>query len=129
VKKEALIGAAVVAAAGIAVGIAFAAGAVGGKGDSGGAGAKDPFARTGRPVLMPVSQSPLRVKGTGFKQGEHVRLTAASATKKVQANDQGSFVATVKGARACDAGTVVAKGDRGSRASFNFASLVCDARQ
>jgi hypothetical protein len=128
VKKGAVIIAATALTAGVAVGIAFAAGAVGNESDGTGA-AKEPSVRLGRPVLMPVSQSPLRVKGTGFKHGERVNVTAANATRKVQANDQGSFVATLKGMRACDAGTVIAKGNRGSRASFNISSVVCDVSQ
>jgi hypothetical protein len=129
VKKGAFIIVTVAAVAGIAVGIALAAGAVGDEGSGGDASAKEPSARLGRPVLYPLGQNPLRVKGTGFKHGERVRVTASGASRRVQANDRGSFVATLKNLRACDAGTVLAKGDRGSRASFNVASVVCEVAQ
>ena len=127
-KKVAFIAIAVAAAAGIAVGIAFASGAVGGK-TTADREPKDPAVQFGRPVLLPVSMKPLRVKGRGFKHGESVKLSASSATAKVRASDAGTFVATLKGVGACDAGTIVARGDRGSRTSINISSVVCETSQ
>jgi hypothetical protein len=84
----------------------------------------------GRPTIYVVGPS-LRVRGTGFKSREHVRVSAKGALrsrpKSVTASSRGSFVAALGGGDvSCDSVTVIATGDRGSRASFNLSSFVCD---
>lgn len=81
-----------------------------------------------RPHLLPVGQSPLRVKGSGFRPNEPVRLEAAgmrTTRLSTRADAAGTFVATLKGIDGCDSVTVTATGSKGSRASFNLSQIAC----
>ena len=72
------------------------------------------------------------VRGTGFKAGEHVRVAGhgpGMATKRMTAGGTGAFTvrfADSVGAR-CTGFTVVATGDRGSRASVTHLPEQCGA--
>jgi hypothetical protein len=86
----------------------------------------------GKARLMPVGLAPLMVKGTGFKSGETVRLSATENPVKtrrtVTASAAGTFVVRMGvSADMCNGMTVVATGSKGSRASFNFSQVVCAA--
>jgi hypothetical protein len=81
-----------------------------------------------RATIMPADTSPLRLRGARFKPGERVRVTVNGeerATKSVKATASGAFVVSFAGLSACDL-TVVATGDKGSRASFQLSSIRCD---
>ena len=86
---------------------------------------------SGKARILPVGMSPLRIKGTGFAPGEHVRLTATAGSKKVtrtaSAGQRGGFVVSLPlgSVDRCNGLTVVAKGDKGSRTSFRFSQLLC----
>jgi hypothetical protein len=87
---------------------------------------------TGRARLVPVSLAPLTLKGSGFKAAETVTVrstdNAVKGRRTVTATAAGTFVVRM-GASAdrCNGGTIVAVGDKGSRASLNFAQVVCAA--
>jgi hypothetical protein len=95
----------------------------------------DPFASStgttataARPQLVPVQQQPLRVKGTGFRPGEKVRLSAKglrSSSATATADGTGEFEATLRGLKSCDSVNVYAVGSNGSRAQFNLSSIAC----
>jgi hypothetical protein len=92
---------------------------------------KDKSGALGKARIMPLGMSPLKVKGTGFVPGEHVRVTETSGarvTRKATAGSRGGFVVTlpVNLRQSCGA-DVVAKGDKGSRARFNLAQFACAA--
>jgi hypothetical protein len=81
-----------------------------------------------RPQLVPVQQQPLRVKGTGFRPGEKVRLSAKgvrSSAATATADTAGEFEATLRGLKSCDSVNVYAVGSSGSRAQFNLSSIAC----
>jgi hypothetical protein len=86
----------------------------------------------GKARLMPVGLAPLMVKGSGFKSGETVTLKSTESpvktTRTVKASSAGTFVVRmgVSGDR-CNGMTVLATGNKGSRASFNFSQVVCAA--
>jgi hypothetical protein len=85
---------------------------------------------TDRPTIYAVGRDPLRIRGSGFKAGEHVTVTAKGATASARvrttaAARRGSFVTVLRGVKGCDSIDVTARGDRGSRASFNLSSFVC----
>jgi hypothetical protein len=87
---------------------------------------------TGRARLVPVGLAPLMVKGIGFKPRETVILRSpdslAKTKRTVTANAAGSFVARMgTSADRCNGMTVVATGNKGSKASFNFSQVVCAA--
>jgi len=79
--------------------------------------------------LVPINGDPLRVKGTGFAPREHIRIKVFVGTRRIgrrlTASRRGSFVVTFKTVRACDGPTVIARGSRGSRASFNLSQIAC----
>ncbi|MFL5931558.1 MAG: hypothetical protein ACJ75P_09895 [Gaiellaceae bacterium] len=81
----------------------------------------------GKPRLMPTSVAPPTLKGTNFKPGENVTVKVEGRrAKKVQANGSGSF--TVRFAarvERCNGMTATAVGDKGSRAAFQLAELMC----
>ena len=126
VRKWAVARAAVVVA-GIAVTVAAATGSFGGNGSD------TPPLPTGganRPTIYAVGRDPLRMRGNGFKAGEHVTVKAkgAAAGARVDtatASRRGTFVTVLRGVKGCDSIDVTARGDRGSRASFNLSSFVC----
>lgn len=81
------------------------------------AGASTSRAHVGFASLAPVS-----VRGGGFKSGERVTVTVSAMvtrTKAVNANSHGAFRVTFRGLAIgkCQAYSVVARGNRGSRAS------------
>jgi hypothetical protein len=81
-----------------------------------------------RPQLVPVQQQPLTVKGTGFRPGEKVRLSAKglrSSAATATADGAGEFEATLRGLKSCDSVNVYAVGSSGSRAQFNLSSIAC----
>jgi hypothetical protein len=85
-----------------------------------------------RAVLAPDGLSPLRVRGTGFRPRERVRVTvtpsaASPIVRRVRANGRGRFVLAVAGVDPCGGVEGAAKGSRGSRASFQLSSggLAC----
>jgi hypothetical protein len=81
-----------------------------------------------RARLLPVGQSPLRVKGIGFVPGERVRLTLGGGTglgQTLRASTDGTFTAVFHGVSVCDSVTANARGSKGSRASFNFSQIAC----
>jgi hypothetical protein len=89
----------------------------------GGSGSSaDTRASAGRARLVPVSQNPLRVKGTGFRPREQVKLKVVDTAVRrlVTASSGGSFVVGFRGLDTCNGVTVKATGSRGSRASFNL---------
>jgi hypothetical protein len=86
----------------------------------------------GRARLLPVSLAPLMLKGSGFKAGETVTVrstdNAVKSRRTVKATAAGTFVVRMgTSADRCNGGTIVAVGDKGSRASLNFSQVVCAA--
>ena len=84
--------------------------------------------KPGHPQLAPTDQSPLTVKGTGFRPHEHVLLAAKglkSSRAETTADSSGSFIASFKGLKSCDSITVSATGSKGSRTEFNLSQIVC----
>lgn len=69
-----------------------------------------------RPVVI--------VAGSGFKPRESVRLTGA-VTMRVRASARGTFTIRVRSADPCGDLTLRAVGSKGSRASVQFAQLLC----
>jgi hypothetical protein len=114
--------------------IAFAASAGAGTGAGPGA-APDPSGQGGpavrhRATLMPVSSDPFRVRGTGFRARERVRVTVTptgrdAMVRRIRATGRGTFVLGFSGIQACAGVEGVAAGSRGSHASFQFSSLTC----
>lgn len=80
-----------------------------------------------RPILLPAGTSPVRVKGSGFHAGESVRVTVTTSagegiTHRVRVGRGGTFALGFSGVDACGGYEAVARGSRGSRASFQFSS-------
>lgn len=87
--------------------------------------------RAPRPTLLPTSLQPLKLRGTRFVPRESVRVTVngsgGTTSAKVSVRADGSFVVAFPGFDLCNGVAASARGDRGSRASFQFSSsLVCD---
>lgn len=88
-------------------------------------------AQTLRPALRLVDSSPLTLRGTGFRAGEHVTVRLATgrgrAIGRTVANARGSFRSRFPkaSANACAGLSATAVGDRGSRASFKRAPGEC----
>jgi hypothetical protein len=106
--------------------------ACGSEGDTGASApaAGAPAAASARPVLMPAGTEPFRVRGTGFRAGERVRLAitpsaGAPIVRRVHASRAGTFTASFQGVDACGGVEGVATGGHGSRASFQLSSLGC----
>jgi len=81
-----------------------------------------------RAELHPVSQSPLRVEGTGFQPGEEVRIEVDAPngqTKHTRAGSGGSFTTDISELTGCGSVTVTATGSQGSVAEFNFSQIAC----
>ena len=82
-----------------------------------------------RAAIALASVQPLKLKGTRFRARERVRVTiqgsGQSTTRELRASRAGSFVVAFPGADTCNGLSVRAAGDRGSRASFQFSSLLC----
>jgi hypothetical protein len=80
-----------------------------------------------RAQISPTGQSPLTVRGTGFRPRERVRLAVKGRTGRVttRAGANGTFVAVFKNVFDCGSVTVSATGSKGSRASFNLSQIVC----
>ena len=88
----------------------------------------DTKASAGRARLIPISQGPLRVKGTSFQPRERVKLTVVGTAvrRRATASSKGSFVVAFPGLDTCNGVTVKATGSRGSRAAFNLSQgIVC----
>ena len=78
--------------------------------------------------IAPMGQSPLTVKGTGFRPGERVRLVVRGSqggALAAKAGPDGSFAAAFRWMNGCDSVTVTATGSKGSRASFNLSQIAC----
>src|SRR5262245_45472883 len=70
-----------------------------------------------RATLMPSSTAPLRLKGSGFHPGEHVKVTVTPSTtegvtRRVRAGRSGSFSVGFLGIDACGGLEGVARGSR-----------------
>jgi hypothetical protein len=83
-----------------------------------------------RAVLMPAVGDPFRVRGSGFRARERVRVRVtptghAGITRRVRATGRGTFVLAFAGIQACGGVEGVAAGSRGSHASFQFSSVTC----
>jgi hypothetical protein len=85
------------------------------------------IATNGKARLMPVSFAPATLKGTSFRPGENVRVELEGIkTKNVQANSAGAFTVRFPSrADRCHGMSASAVGDKGSRASFQLAELMC----
>jgi hypothetical protein len=80
--------------------------------------------------FIPSGFAPFKVKGTGFRAREHVRLIVTPSTgdrivRRVRATRSGTFALSFPGVEACAGVRGVATGTRGSHASFQYSSLVC----
>lgn len=85
-----------------------------------------------RAQLRLMTSSPVTLRGTGFKAGEHVRVVTrlpGMATKSVTVGSFGSFTVRFTGSAGtrCTGFSVTATGDRGSRASFTRLPEQCGA--
>jgi ABC-type sugar transport system substrate-binding protein len=83
-----------------------------------------------RALLMPVGSNPFRVRGSGFRAREAVRVTITPTgkrgiTRRVRASGRGTFTLAFAGIDSCGGVHGVAAGARGSRASFQFSSIMC----
>jgi len=83
-----------------------------------------------RALLMPVGSDPFRVRGSGFRARERVRVTITptgrgGVTRRVRANRRGTFTLAFAGIDSCGGVHGVAAGSRGSRASFRFSAIMC----
>ena len=80
------------------------------------------------PQLKPVSQSPLRVSGTGFRPGEKVHLAVngpETHAKDTRADSSGNFTTSLSKPSSCGSLTVTATGSQGSHAEFNLSEIAC----
>jgi hypothetical protein len=83
-----------------------------------------------RARLMPAAGDPFRVRGSGFRPRERVRVTVtptggSGITRRVRATGRGTFVLAFAGVQGCGGVEGVAAGNRGSHASFQFSSVTC----
>jgi hypothetical protein len=71
--------------------------------------------------------APPTLKGTNFKPGENVTVKVEGGrTTKVQASDSGTFTVRFPArVERCNGMTATAVGDKGSRAAFQLAELMC----
>jgi hypothetical protein len=81
----------------------------------------------GKARLMPMNVAPPTLKGTNFKPGENVKVKIEGGrTRNVQANGSGSFTVRFPArVERCNGMTATAVGDKGSRAAFQLAELMC----
>jgi hypothetical protein len=83
-----------------------------------------------RARLVPSGSNPFRVRGTGFRARERVRVTVTPTggtgiTRRVRASARGAFTLAFGRVDSCGGMHGVAIGSRGSRASFQFSSIMC----
>jgi hypothetical protein len=89
--------------------------------------------RAGEPVSRPrltiVQQSPMRLKGTGFRPHERVQVVAKGSLRSSRADatadSSGTFTVSLGGLIACDSVTVSATGSKGTHTGFNLSQIVC----
>jgi hypothetical protein len=98
-----------------------------GAGKPSGTGGSD---STGRAQLVPVDLGPFTLKGIGFKAGETVTVRSTDepveSRRTAKASATGTFVVRLgTSVDRCNGGTVLATGNKGSRASVNFSPTVC----
>ena len=123
-KKVLAVIVAAVAAGAVAVSVAAAMGSFSARDK---ATAQQPSATSRKAALTLTSLDPMSVKGVGFRKLERVRVTLLGAGKRVRhvrATQRGSF-AVKFGRVGCSSYTVTAVGNRGSRASINYSTIVC----
>jgi hypothetical protein len=84
-----------------------------------------------RASLLPSNGDPFRVRGSGFRRRERVRVTVTpigattGRTRRVRASARGTFVLAFPGVEPCRGVRGKAVGSRGSRASFVLNSVTC----
>jgi hypothetical protein len=81
-----------------------------------------------RPELKPVSESPLRVAGSGFQPGEKVHLAVngpETHAKDTRADSSGNFTTSLSQPSSCGSLTVTATGSQGSHVEFNLSEIAC----
>jgi hypothetical protein len=89
------------------------------------------YAAPSRARLLPSTSDPFRVRGTGFRRGELVRVTVTrigattGRTRRVRAGARGTFALAFAGVEPCRGVRGRAVGNRGSRASFTLNSVTC----
>jgi|1186.fasta_scaffold97063_2 hypothetical protein len=81
-------------------------------------------------LLMPAGSNPFRVRGSGFRARERVRVTitptgGSGIMRRVRANARGTFTVAFARVDSCGGVHGVAAGSRGSRASFQFSAIMC----
>jgi hypothetical protein len=75
--------------------------------------------------LQVVRQTPMTIRGQGFRPQESVRVSAAGRQWHPKAGARGSFVLTLRGANRCKIVRIVAVGSDGSRAILRIIPLAC----
>jgi hypothetical protein len=91
---------------------------------------KPPRMSAGGARLVPAGSGQLVVNGIGFEPGEKVTVSstddAVDGRRTVQADASGSFVVrTGRTVDRCNGGTIVATGDKGTKASLKFSPTAC----
>ena len=71
---------------------------------------------TAKASLQVIRQTPMTIRGSGFRSQESVRVSAAGRQWHPRASARGSFVLTLRGANPCRIVRIVAVGSDGSRA-------------
>jgi hypothetical protein len=108
-------------------------------GAGGGAAPRDDPQQGGSPAagaaahrarLVPLVGATFRVRGSGFRARERVRVTVTASAgdpvvRRVRATGRGTFVLAFSGIEACGGVAGAATGSRGSRASFQFSTFTC----
>lgn len=69
-----------------------------------------------KPSLQIVRETPLTIRGRGFRARERVRLSAAGRNWRLRATPRGTFVVVLESVDRCDIVRIVAVGAAGSRA-------------
>src|SRR4051812_22616112 len=96
-----------------------------------GQGVAQPRVSHAQPRLLPIARSPLKLRGTGFRGAERVRVVARGAgrravTRRVRARRSGRFVVAFGSRPAgCVLLLVRATGSKGSHASLGVRSPEC----
>lgn len=75
--------------------------------------------------LQVVRQTPMTIRGQGFRPQESVRVSAAGRQWTPKVGAHGSFVLTLRGANRCKIVRIVAVGSGGSRAILRIFPLAC----
>ena len=82
-----------------------------------GAGTADSGSETAtKASLQVIRQTPMTIRGQGFRSQESVRVSAAGRQWHPKASARGSFVLALRGANRCKIVRIVALGSEGSRA-------------